>query len=38
VDLQHPVELNRYGYVANNPVNAVDPSGLLATTGYISAN
>ncbi|NJO07544.1 MAG: RHS repeat-associated core domain-containing protein, partial [Chloroflexaceae bacterium] len=27
IDVQHPVELNRYGYTANNPVNGTDPSG-----------
>ncbi len=29
IDGQHPLELNRYGSVANNPVNAVEPSGLV---------
>ncbi|NJL54045.1 hypothetical protein HC928_02015 [bacterium] len=28
IDFQNPVELNRYGYTANNPVNGTDPSGL----------
>jgi predicted RNA binding protein YcfA (HicA-like mRNA interferase family) len=28
LNAHHPSEWNRYGYVANNPVNAVDPSGL----------
>jgi RHS repeat-associated protein len=27
-------ELNRYGYVANNPVNAIDPSGHTAIVSY----
>jgi RHS repeat-associated protein len=27
IDLQNPIELNRYGYTANNPVNHSDPSG-----------
>ncbi|NJL54749.1 hypothetical protein HC928_05815 [bacterium] len=29
IDFQNPVELNRYGYTANNPVNWTDPSGYL---------
>jgi RHS repeat-associated protein len=28
VDYKNPIELNRYGYTANNPVNYSDPSGL----------
>lgn len=28
VDFNNPVELNRYVYTANNPVNGVDPRGL----------
>ncbi len=28
--LMSPVELNRYAYVANNPVNAIDPMGQMA--------
>jgi RHS repeat-associated protein len=27
VDYQNPMELNRYGYTANNPINWSDPSG-----------
>ncbi|NJP06971.1 MAG: RHS repeat-associated core domain-containing protein [Chloroflexaceae bacterium] len=34
IDFQNPVELNRYAYVANNPVNLVDPSGLTGLVGY----
>jgi RHS repeat-associated protein len=29
VNYNDPVELNRYGYVANDPVNAIDPTGML---------
>ncbi|NJO01367.1 MAG: RHS repeat-associated core domain-containing protein [Bacteroidia bacterium] len=32
LDVQNPVELNRYGYTANNPVNGTDPSGLNVIT------
>jgi RHS repeat-associated protein len=32
LNAHHPIEWNRYGYVANNPVNKVDPSGLSITT------
>jgi RHS repeat-associated protein len=38
VDLAHPVELNRYVYVANDPVNAIDPLGLMAMVSYAKAN
>jgi RHS repeat-associated protein len=30
IDQNNPIELNRYGYTANNPSNASDPSGLAA--------
>jgi RHS repeat-associated protein len=33
VNYSNPIELNRYGYAAGNPVNASDPSGLFAM-GY----
>jgi RHS repeat-associated protein len=30
IDIQNPAELNPYGYTANNPINAFDPSGHQA--------
>lgn len=34
VNYSHPIELNRYGYAAGNPVNASDPSGNQASVEY----
>ena len=36
IDYQNPVELNRYVYTANNPINLVDPSGLLVGVASIN--
>jgi RHS repeat-associated protein len=39
VDLENPIEYHRYGYVANNPVNAYDPMGwMLAESGQQNQN
>ena len=35
-DTNNPVEVNRYGYTANNPVNGFDPSGYEAVETAIS--
>ncbi|MBZ0318928.1 MAG: hypothetical protein K8L91_21110 [Anaerolineae bacterium] len=32
INYRNPIELNRYGYVGNNPVNKYDPSGLSSLT------
>ncbi|HEU0296345.1 MAG TPA: RHS repeat-associated core domain-containing protein [Anaerolineales bacterium] len=37
-DLGNPVELNRYVYTADNPINAMDPTGLSAFIEYSVAN
>jgi RHS repeat-associated protein len=36
-DLRQPQTLNRYAYVANNPVNKIDPQGLFSSPGGISS-
>ena len=33
-NIRNPVELNRYAYTANNPVNSVDPTGYQALFEY----
>jgi RHS repeat-associated protein len=40
LNMQNPLELNRYSYTANNPVNYTDPSGhqILAEYGVKTAN
>ena len=38
VNYNNPIELNRYGYAAGNPVNASDPSGMMADTGLLTLN
>jgi len=35
-DTGHPQSLNRYAYVVNNPINAVDPLGAFACLDYIT--
>ena len=35
LQLGNPVELNRYIYTANNPINLTDPSGLMAGYGSL---
>jgi len=34
VDISNPQTWNRYAYVANNPLNAIDPLGLCPVSGY----
>jgi RHS repeat-associated protein len=34
INFNHPMELNRYVYAANNPVNLSDPNGYTATAEY----
>lgn len=34
-NFKKPVELNRYLYTANNPINLVDPSGFEGVVGYL---
>ena len=34
-DLGHPQTLNRYAYVENDPINAVDPLGLLSFCDFV---
>ncbi|HLO15314.1 MAG TPA: RHS repeat-associated core domain-containing protein [Anaerolineales bacterium] len=34
VEVGNPVELNRYGYTGNNPINGMDPSGYSDTAEY----
>jgi RHS repeat-associated protein len=36
--LMAPVEIDRYVYTANNPINSVDPGGLQAFVEYSEAN
>lgn len=38
VDYQYPIELNRYGYSANSPINLSDPSGLQTTLEHTFAH
>jgi RHS repeat-associated protein len=38
INVANPVELNRYGYTANNPVNASDPSGYLLAEFGVQGN
>ncbi len=38
IDISNPVELNRYSYAQNNPVNFTDPSGHGDFAGYALLN
>ncbi len=38
LSLRNPVELNRYIYVANNPINSFDPTGFMAMSDYGAAH
>ncbi len=38
VNFNNPIELNRYGYTANNPINASDPSGNYIFAQYSGKN
>ncbi len=38
INYQNPIELNRYGYTANNPINGYDPSGHNSFFEYSASN
>ncbi|MBZ0318914.1 MAG: RHS repeat-associated core domain-containing protein, partial [Anaerolineae bacterium] len=38
INYQNPIELNRYGYTANNPINRSDPSGRFMEYAFLHAD
>jgi RHS repeat-associated protein len=38
INQYNPIELNRYGYTANNPANGSDPTGYNAFWDYVTTN
>jgi RHS repeat-associated protein len=37
IDINNPIELNRYGYAQTNPINYTDPTGKVSFTGFAKA-
>lgn len=37
INYRNPIELNRYGYTANNPINRYDPTGNMSLTEFFTS-